>query len=266
MNNSKVENTVVELIKNGKTDKAIECLHANITSKQLKKDLLSLSSRLNRNNKDSSNGLITHEVKTTTENRIVKALIHCLDELSDDEKLISKNSIQDERVGLLVAGIELRRRRREFREQGSQKLRQAALQIIEDVIFKLNEIKASHDEITFTINEDKKEDFEVHLIWQHPTDNQNKMLIINLTDSNNVSKSRLALRIYNKKIESYKLISHNMRLIESFNEPQLNQNYEVCWLDNEAMRNGYRRFSGSEIIQRFIELFLKNYDARRLLK
>jgi len=266
MNNSEIENNVIGLIKNGKTGKAIECLQKNITSKELKKDLLSLSSRLSRNNKDFLGGLIIQEEKRTVENRIVKALIHCLGELSDSKELISKNSIQDERIGLLVASIELRRKRREFRERGSEKLKKVALKIIEDVILKLNAIKASHDEITFFINEDRKEDFEIHLIWKHPIDNQNKMLIVNLTDGNNVSKSKLILTMYNKEIECYKSISHNVRLFESFQQPQLNQNDEVYWLDKEAIRNRYTRFSGSEITQRFIKLFLENYDAKRLLK
>jgi len=268
MNNSEIGNNVIELIKSGKTDKAIECLLGNTTSNELKGDLISLLSRFNRNNEDFLKELKTQEEKNVAENKIVSSLIHCLDELSNDEKLISNNSIQKEKFELLVSGVKFRESVRNFNENGHEELKQSVAQLIENLIKELNELKkADSDTIKFEIDDSNKSKFEFYLIWKNPVNKKSRTLLLDFTDDNNcniselndfkIPSSRLNLITYNKEVRPHSLsFSNDYRQTSKYYYPILNENCEICW------KNKKQILSTAEVINRFIEIFIMNYDKK----
>jgi len=261
MDNSKIGNNVVELIKNGKTYKAIECLLENATSNELKGELVGLLSRLSRNDEEFHKGLKTQENKNVDENKIVSALIHCLGELSNDEKLISKNSIQKEKVELLISDIRFRENIRYFNINGQDELCNTTIALIKNIIDGLKEIQSTHQEVTFALHEGKKDDFELCITWINPIDKKDRTLVFVLLLKKNVLESRLDLALFNGKIHSIR--EYNARnanharqvYMESYN-PILNAVKEISWKGKKET------LQSEKIIFRVIEFFLINYNQK----
>lgn len=161
---------------------------------------------------------------------------------------------------LLISDLRHRKKIRDFYINGRDDLCSATLKLIEDIVEELKQIESTYEEVSFTLHNDKKDNFELCITWINPADKKDQTVVIVLYfPDNNLLRAKLDLALYNEKI--YSIIEYNAKKanhshqvhMESY-KPILNGSDEVCWKGKEET------LSSDEITYRVVEIVLTNYD------
>jgi len=265
--NLEIKLTIESLIGKGSAEDAIEFFRDNVKNPRLQNELLILLSQYRTSNKEYLNGQLSREDFSVTTNRLNAAIIYSLNDIFGEKKLITDNSIQKEKVELWVSELKFRESVRNFNENGHEELKQSVKELIEYLTKELNELSKSYsDTIKFEIDDSNKSKFEFYLIWKNPVNETSRTLLLDFTDDNNsrvaskfndfkIPSSRLNLITYNKEVRPHSLsFSNHYRQKGEYYYPTLNENCEICWKNKDQI------LSTDELVNRFIQIFIKNYD------
>ena len=259
MNNSEIRNNIIELIKISRIDKAIECLLENTISEELKDDLLNLLSRLNRNNKEFQQGLLTQEDKNVTENRIVQSLIACLNELYESENFISKRNLSIEKANNLKSQIKHRENSKRFLSSSSSILNDEILKIFDNLNDILSKIK--DDTVNFDVQTEEPNLFRQVFRWETPQ-NQHRSFLIRISASTpKVSDAKLMLDLLpiNLFLRKQVILENNPNSILKLTyKAELNNKGSICW------RGKDETLDFSDVVDKCIHIMLEYYDKNPL--